>query len=43
MKPQIDFDTYMQAHESGNTDIIETTVGNIVDVEFLPKNKKMIK
>ena len=43
MKAQINYDTYMQAQESGNTDIIETTVGNIVDVAFLPKNKKMIK
>ena len=32
----------MDAKEN-HPDLIETTTGNIVDVEFLPKNKKMIK
>jgi len=43
MKPQIDYQTWHDAMESGKTDCIETTVGNIQTVEFLPKNKKMIK
>lgn len=43
MKPQINFETFLQAKESGNNDVIETTVGTIETVEFLPKNKKMIK
>jgi tRNA-binding EMAP/Myf-like protein len=43
MKPQINFEQFLQAKESGNESIIEKTIGNIVEVEFLPKNKKMIK
>ncbi len=43
MKQQINFDAFLQAQQEGNTDIIETTLGTIQEVEFLPKNKKMIK
>lgn len=43
MKPLINIDAYYEAKEKGNTDIIETTVGTVEHVEFLPKNKKMIK
>lgn len=43
MKPQINFETFLQAKENGKNELIETTIGTIEEVEFLPKNKKMIK
>ena len=39
---KLNFNEFLDA-ERNNPELIEKRVGNIVDVEFLPKNKKMIK
>lgn len=43
MKPKLSFEDFLSAKENGKNELIETTMGLIQEVEFLPKNKKMIK
>jgi tRNA-binding EMAP/Myf-like protein len=43
MKQKINIADYYAAKENGKNEIIEITTGLIQEVEFLPKNKKMIK